>query len=196
MSESETVAATQREGSLLIRGAEPADHEAIRGVVLGAHARYAGQLAPEVFSRYLADQLDLGTHASYGRLLRSLRQFFRCSLSAIPDGAWPGCPKIGEDRGSGETFVHHGPPKPPASPNPPRKSNTSRSDELMRVRQRLTGLACFGSRAAIHLNQESLVQRATGTLISPASQAAPRWYSRSSPSASGPRRPGMSGLTG
>ncbi|HEX3188634.1 MAG TPA: hypothetical protein VHS32_42205 [Streptosporangiaceae bacterium] len=69
MSESETVAATQREGSLLIRGAEPADHEAIRGVVLGAHARYAGQLAPEVFSRYLADQLDLGTHASYGRLL-------------------------------------------------------------------------------------------------------------------------------
>ena len=38
MSESETVAATQRESSLLIRGAEPADHEAIRGVVLGAHA--------------------------------------------------------------------------------------------------------------------------------------------------------------
>jgi hypothetical protein len=27
MSESETVAATQREGSLLIRSAEPADHE-------------------------------------------------------------------------------------------------------------------------------------------------------------------------
>jgi GNAT superfamily N-acetyltransferase len=38
-------------------------------VVLGAHARHAGQLAPEVFSRYLAGQLDLGTHASYGRLL-------------------------------------------------------------------------------------------------------------------------------
>jgi GNAT superfamily N-acetyltransferase len=69
MSESETVAATRREGSLLIRSAEPADHEAIRGVVLGAHAQHAGQLAPEVFSRYLADQLDLGTHASYGRLL-------------------------------------------------------------------------------------------------------------------------------
>ena len=69
MSESETVAATQRESSLLIRGAEPADHEAIRGVVLGAHAQHAGQLAPEVFSRYLAGQLDLGTHAGYGRLL-------------------------------------------------------------------------------------------------------------------------------
>ena len=69
MSESETVAATQRKDSLLVRSAEPADHEAIRGVVFGAHAQHAGQLAPEVFSRYLADQLDLGTHASYGRLL-------------------------------------------------------------------------------------------------------------------------------
>jgi hypothetical protein len=56
-------------GSLLVRSAEPADHEAIRGVVLGAHAQHAGQLAPELFSRYLAGQLDLGTHASYGRLL-------------------------------------------------------------------------------------------------------------------------------
>ena len=69
MSESETAAATQRKGSLLVRSAEPADREAIRGVVLGAHARHASQLAPEVFSRYLADQLDLGTHATYGRLL-------------------------------------------------------------------------------------------------------------------------------
>ena len=69
MSESEAVAAAQRMGSLLVRSAEPADHEAIRGVVLGAHAQHADQLAPEVFSRYLADQLDLGTHASYGRLL-------------------------------------------------------------------------------------------------------------------------------
>ena len=54
MSESETAAATQRKGSLLVRSAEPADHEAIRGLVLGAHAEHAGQLAPEVFSRYLA----------------------------------------------------------------------------------------------------------------------------------------------
>jgi GNAT superfamily N-acetyltransferase len=69
MSESEAVAAAQRMGSLLVRSAEPADHEAIRGVVLGAHAQHAGQLAPELFSRYLAGQLDLGTHASYGRLL-------------------------------------------------------------------------------------------------------------------------------
>ena len=69
MSESEAVAAAQRMGSLLVRSAEPADHEAIGGVVLGAYARHAGQLVPEVFSRYLDDELDLGTHASYGRLL-------------------------------------------------------------------------------------------------------------------------------
>jgi GNAT superfamily N-acetyltransferase len=60
--------AGQRDSSLLVRGADPADHEAIRGVVLGAHARHAGQLAPDVFSRYLDGPLDLGTHASYGRL--------------------------------------------------------------------------------------------------------------------------------
>jgi len=59
MSETETTAATRRNSSLVIRGAEPADHEAIRGVVLGAYAQHAGQLAPEVFSpvahlRYVA----------------------------------------------------------------------------------------------------------------------------------------------
>jgi len=68
MSES-TAAAAGQNTSLLIRGAEPADHEAIRRVVLGAYAQYAGLPAPDVFSRYLADQLDLETHASYGRLL-------------------------------------------------------------------------------------------------------------------------------
>lgn len=69
MSESTAAAAAGQNNSLLIRGAEPADQEAIRGVVLGAYAQYAGLLAPDVFSRYLDDQLDLGTHVSYGRLL-------------------------------------------------------------------------------------------------------------------------------
>jgi GNAT superfamily N-acetyltransferase len=69
MSESTTAAAAGQNSSLLIRSAEPADHEAIRGIVLGAYAQYAGLLPPDVFSRYLAAQLDLETHASYGRLL-------------------------------------------------------------------------------------------------------------------------------
>ena len=68
MSESAATAA-RRSDSLLVRGTEPADHEAIAGVVLGAYARYAGQLVPEAFSRYLDEALDLGIHASYGRLL-------------------------------------------------------------------------------------------------------------------------------
>ena len=43
MSESETVAAAQRKGVLLVRSAERADHEAIRGIVLGAHAWPGGR---------------------------------------------------------------------------------------------------------------------------------------------------------
>lgn len=58
-----------RHSSLLIRGAERADYRAIREVVIAAYAQYAGVLEPEMFSRYLADLLDLETHASYGRLL-------------------------------------------------------------------------------------------------------------------------------
>jgi GNAT superfamily N-acetyltransferase len=89
MSETETAAtAGQRNGSLVVRGAEPADHEAIDGVVLGAHARYAGQLVPEVFSRYLDDVLDLGTHASYGRLLVAATQERILGFAAFyPDGS-------------------------------------------------------------------------------------------------------------
>jgi len=74
MSETETGATARRNNTLVVRGAEPADHEAIGGVVLGAYARYAGRLVPEVFSRYLDDVLDLGTHASYGRLLVAATQ--------------------------------------------------------------------------------------------------------------------------
>ena len=92
---SETTTAARRNSSLLVRGAEPADHEAIRGVVLGAYAQYAGQLAPEVFSRYLAGQLDLGTNASYGRLLvagtedgvRGFAAFY--PDASVADSVWP-----------------------------------------------------------------------------------------------------------
>lgn len=69
MSECHTAAAARRNGSLLVRGAEPADHGAIRDVIIAAYAQYAGRFEPDVFARYLADLLDLDTHASYGRLL-------------------------------------------------------------------------------------------------------------------------------
>ena len=69
MSECDTAVPAGRNGSLLIRGAEPEDHGAIRDVIIAAYAQYADRLGPTVFARYLADLLDLDTHASYGRLL-------------------------------------------------------------------------------------------------------------------------------
>ena len=92
---SESTTAARRSGSLLIRGAEPADHDAIGGVVLGAYARHAGQFVPEVFSRYLDEALDLGTHASYGRLLvaatpeRVLGFAVFYPDSSVPDSGFP-----------------------------------------------------------------------------------------------------------
>ena len=47
MSETETAATARRNNTLVVRGAEPADHEAIGGVVLGAsvaHLRYVAQM--------------------------------------------------------------------------------------------------------------------------------------------------------
>jgi GNAT superfamily N-acetyltransferase len=69
MSEPDTAAPARPNTSLLIRGAGSADYGAIRDVVIAAYAQYEGVLGPEGFSRYLADLLDLDTHASYGRLL-------------------------------------------------------------------------------------------------------------------------------
>jgi len=69
MSRCDTAVPAGRNGSLLIRGADRADHGAIRDVVTAAYAQYADLLGPGMFARYLADLLDLDTHASYGRLL-------------------------------------------------------------------------------------------------------------------------------
>jgi GNAT superfamily N-acetyltransferase len=69
MPECDTAVPAGRNGSLLIRGAGRADHGAIRDVVTAAYAQYAALLGPGTFARYLADLLDLDTHASYGRLL-------------------------------------------------------------------------------------------------------------------------------
>jgi len=96
-SESATTAA-HRNGSLVVRSAEPADHEAIGGVVLGAYARYAGQLVPEVFSRCLDDALDLGTHASYGRLLVAGAPVLAIRTASIMTEAIAGYERLGYRR--------------------------------------------------------------------------------------------------
>lgn len=53
----------------VVRSAVPADTAAIRDVVTAAYRQYAGVLAPDVFSRYLADLLDIERHARHGQLL-------------------------------------------------------------------------------------------------------------------------------
>jgi GNAT superfamily N-acetyltransferase len=53
----------------LVRDAVPADYPAIREVVIAAYRQYADLIDRDVFSPYLADLLDLETHAHHGRLL-------------------------------------------------------------------------------------------------------------------------------
>jgi GNAT superfamily N-acetyltransferase len=52
-----------------VREATPDDRPEIRRTILAAYQPYAEVLQPRVFDRYLADLLDLGTHARRGRLL-------------------------------------------------------------------------------------------------------------------------------
>jgi GNAT superfamily N-acetyltransferase len=52
----------------LVRAAVPADHPAIREVVTAAYRQYAGLLERDIFSPYLADLLDVDTHARFGHL--------------------------------------------------------------------------------------------------------------------------------
>jgi hypothetical protein len=58
----------ERDTSLTVRSAVPADHHAIREVVVAAYRQYARELTPEAYTRYLADLLDLDRHAQHGHL--------------------------------------------------------------------------------------------------------------------------------
>lgn len=68
MSVPDTAVSTRRNNVPRVRSAVPADHAAIRRVVIAAYSQYAGLIAPVIFSRYLADLLDLEKHASHGQL--------------------------------------------------------------------------------------------------------------------------------
>jgi GNAT superfamily N-acetyltransferase len=63
------VAAVRPHSAPLVRDAVPADYPAIRRVILAAYRQYADLIARDVFSPYLADLLDLDTHARNGRLI-------------------------------------------------------------------------------------------------------------------------------
>ncbi|HEY3086434.1 MAG TPA: GNAT family N-acetyltransferase [Jatrophihabitantaceae bacterium] len=62
------VVPSERDASLTVRSAGPADHPAIRHVVAAAYRQYRRELAAETYSRYVADLLDLDRHAYHGHL--------------------------------------------------------------------------------------------------------------------------------
>jgi ribosomal protein S18 acetylase RimI-like enzyme len=76
-----------------VRAAVPADHPAIREVVIAAYRQYADLIPPDVFSPYLADLLDLDTHARHGRLFVVEAGERVCAFGAFyPDGSTQGFP--------------------------------------------------------------------------------------------------------
>jgi GNAT superfamily N-acetyltransferase len=62
-------AAVARHSEPLVRDAVPADYPAIRRVIIAAYRQYDSLIARDIFTPYLADLLDLDTHAGHGHLL-------------------------------------------------------------------------------------------------------------------------------
>src|SRR6516164_7413866 len=91
MSAADTTTATGQNAVLVVRDAVPADYPAIRDIVLVAYRQYADLIAPDIFSRYLADLLDLETHARHGRLFVVEADQWVCAFAAwYPDATVQG----------------------------------------------------------------------------------------------------------
>jgi len=69
MSVPDTAVAARHTTVPFVRAAVPADYPAIRDVVIAAYRQYADLLERDIFSPYLADLLDVDTHARLGQLL-------------------------------------------------------------------------------------------------------------------------------
>jgi GNAT superfamily N-acetyltransferase len=93
MSVSDTAPAAPHTAAPFVRAAVPADHAGIREVVIAAYRQYADLIAPDIFSAYLADVLDLDTHARHGRLFVVEAGERVCAFAAFyPDGSTQGFP--------------------------------------------------------------------------------------------------------
>ena len=91
MSAPDTVVSTRQNTGLVVRDAVPADYPAIRDIVLAAYRQYAELIAPDIFSAYLADLLDLETHARHGRLFVVEADQWVCAFGAwYPDASVQG----------------------------------------------------------------------------------------------------------
>ena len=95
MSAPDTAVADRHATVPFVRAAVPADHPAIREVVIAAYRQYADLIPPDVFSPYLADVLDLDTHARRGRLFVVEAGERVCAFAAfypdasVADSVWP-----------------------------------------------------------------------------------------------------------
>ena len=93
MSLSDTAAPARAATAPFVRAAVPADHPAIREVVIAAYRQYADLIPPDIFTAYLADLLDLDTHARHGRLFVVEAGERVCAFAAFyPDGLTQGFP--------------------------------------------------------------------------------------------------------
>ena len=91
MSGPDTAVSARPDTVLVVRDAVPADYPAIRDVVIAAYRQYAGLIAPDIFSAYLADLLDLDTHARHGRLFVIEAGQWVCAFGAwYPDASVQG----------------------------------------------------------------------------------------------------------
>jgi len=91
MSLSDTAVPGRLRTAPLVRAAVPADYPAIREVVIAAYRQYADLIPPDIFSSYLADVLDLDTHARHGRLIVIEADERVCAFGAFyPDASVQG----------------------------------------------------------------------------------------------------------
>ena len=122
MSVPDTAVATRPDTAPLVRDAAPADYPAIREVVIAAYRQYADLLALDIFSPYLADLLDLETHARHGRLLVVEVDGWVCGFGAFyPDASVQGVGWPAGWAGGRALAVHPGRARPRGRPRPARR---------------------------------------------------------------------------
>jgi ribosomal protein S18 acetylase RimI-like enzyme len=93
MSVLDTAAPARPGTAAFVRAAVPADHPGISEVVTAAYRQYADLIPPDIFSPYLADLLDLDTHARHGKLYVVEAGERVCAFGAFyPDGSTQGFP--------------------------------------------------------------------------------------------------------
>ncbi|HEU5266704.1 MAG TPA: GNAT family N-acetyltransferase [Jatrophihabitans sp.] len=91
MSVSEIPLVVRRRDVVYVRVASPADHPVIRSVIVAAYAQYEQVLGAKLYTRYLADLLDLDRHSRLGQLLvAEVHGAVVASIAFYPDASVQG----------------------------------------------------------------------------------------------------------